>query len=138
MGKLARFGVSLDQELLEKFDEFIRGKGYPNRSKAIGDLIGDFIVSEEWRGKRNVVGVLVLVYDHRKRGVVDKLLNIQHEHHESIFATMHVHLNEDNCLEVIVARGKPDGLKKLADRMVSIKGVKYGRIIKATTGKLLA
>ena len=138
MGRIARFGISLDRELLERFDEFIKEKGYTNRSKAIGDLMRSFIVSEEWGKGGEVVGVMVLVYDHHKRGVVDKLIDVQHDLQELVSSTMHVHLDEDNCLEVVVARGKPDELKTLADRMISMKGVKYGRIIKATTGKLLA
>ncbi len=132
---ISRFGVSLDSELLRDFDRLIARKGYRNRSEAIRDLIRESLVQEEWRGEGPVVGVVTIVYSHDKREIVDALTDLQHLHYENIVSSMHVHLDEENCLEVIIVRGRAGDVRTLADRLISTKGIKHGRLITTTTGK---
>lgn len=116
---LLRFGVSLDKILLERFDSLIERKGYSNRSEAIRDLIRDSLVGEEWEeGSRQVVGTITIVYSHDTRELMDKLTDLQHNFYSSIISTMHVHLDEHNCLEVLVVRGKGRDVKKIGDRLI--------------------
>lgn len=135
--KVSRFGVSLPQQLLESFDLIIGGKGYSNRSEAIRDLIRNFIVEEEWKGESDVVGSLTLVYDHDVRGVTDKLTEMQHRFHGNIISSMHVHLDEHNCMEVLVIAGKAQDVKKIADNLIAAKGVKHGKLVMTTKGENL-
>ena len=132
---ISRFGVSLDSELLRDFDRLIARKGYRNRSEAIRDLIRESLVQEEWRGEGPVVGVVTIVYSHEKREIVDALTDLQHLYYENIVSSMHVHLDEENCLEVIIVRGRAGDVRTLADRLISTKGIKHGRLITTTTGK---
>ena len=133
---LVRFGVSLEKDLLGQFDKYCSERAYPNRSEAIRDLIRDALVKGEW-GKTGaaVTGVITLVYDHHKRELVDNLISIQHDCHGMILASQHVHLNHDNCLEVIIVNGKPDLIQGLASNLRSAKGVKHGELVMTTTGK---
>ncbi len=135
MAKLTRFGVSLDDDLLKQFDVLIKKTGYANRSEAIRDLIRDRLVDQEWEeGKQDVIGVLGLVYDHEKRELTENLNAIQHEHVHTTIASTHIHLDHDNCLEVIILRGKSHIVRKVADNLLSTKNVKHGRLILTTTG----
>jgi len=130
MGKLSRFGVSIDSDLLDRFDSFIKDKGYENRSEALRDLIRDRLVdSVVVGGNGSVVGTVTLIYDHHTRLLPEKLTDLQHEHHEIIISTLHAHLDHENCLEVIVLRGKSRDVQKLADRLISTKGVWHGRLV---------
>ena len=130
MGKLSRFGVSIDSDLLDRFDLFIGDKGYENRSEALRDLIRDRLVaSVVVGGNGSVVGTVTLIYDHHTRLLPEKLTDLQHEHHEIIISTLHAHLDHENCLEVIVLRGKSRDVQKLADRLISTKGVWHGRLV---------
>jgi len=135
MSQIKRFGVSLEKELSEKFEALMVRKGYKNRSEAIRDLIRGDLVKKEWARGREVAGVVTLVYDHHKRELVSHLTDIQHEFHHLIISTQHIHLDHDNCLEVIITKGKPDKVQALAERLRSTKGVKYGLLNMATTGK---
>ena len=105
MAELIRFGVSMDGELLARFDELIREQGYANRSEAIRDLVRERLVRAEWEAGAEVVGVITLLYDHHKRELTDRLIELQHHHHDLVIATLHVHLNEANCLEILAVRG---------------------------------
>lgn len=135
MGKLTRFGVSLPCDLVESFDKGIRGKGYKTRSEAIGDLMRDFLVDAQWgRGDDSVVGTVTIVYDHEKHGLADTLTGLQHEHHHAIVCTTHIHMDEHNCLEVLVVRGSTDEVRKIADRLISTTGVKHGKLVCSSTG----
>ncbi len=130
MDNTKRFGVSVPPDLLEKFDEKIEKKMYSNRSEAIRDLIRDFLVEEKWESSaEEVYGSLTLVYDHEKKGISDKLTEIQHEDHTHIVSTMHIHLDEHNCMETLAIKGKPQGIKHIADRLISTKGVKHGKLM---------
>ena len=135
MSELARIGVAIDDELLSKFDDLIGRRGYTNRSEAFRDLIRDELVRKEWESPdSNVVGTVTLVYDHHVRMLNEKLTDLQHEYHRSILSTLHVHLDHDNCLEVLVVRGKAGVVKKIADALISTKGVKHGRLTITTAG----
>ncbi len=135
MSELIRFGVSLDKELLGKFDGLIKAEKYPNRSEAFRDLIREKLVKEEWMGQKEVAGTITLVYDHHKRDLLNSLVDIQHDFHHLIIANQHIHLDHNNCLEIIVVKGSPEKIQKLADRLRSAKGVKHGQLTATTTGK---
>ena len=137
MSDIIRFGVSLEKELLEKFDKLSKEKQYPNRSEAIRDLIREELVKKEWVEGKEVAGAITLVFDHHKRELMNTLTDIQHDFYQLIISSQHVHLDHDNCLEIIVVRGKPRGVKELADKLRATKGVKYGSLSIATTGKEL-
>lgn len=137
MSDIIRFGVSLEKELLEKFDILIKDKKYSNRSEAIRDLIRENLVKREWVEGKEVAGAITLVFDHHKRELVSILTDIQHDFHKLIISSQHIHLDHDNCLEIIVVRGKPTEVRELADKLRATKGVKYGSLSIATTGKEL-
>ena len=129
MEKIVRFGVSLEPELLKKFDKLIRKKGYASRSEAIRDLIRDETVKQSFENENeDVVGTLTIVYDHDASNVTNKLLDVQHAHHKNSLSTMHLHLDEHNCLEVIVVSGTIKDVQSIADSITSIKGVKHGQL----------
>ncbi len=137
MSEIVRFGVSLEKELLDKFDRLIKEKKYPNRSEAIRDLIRENLVKREWVEGKEVAGAITLVFDHHKRDLVNTLTDIQHDFHPLIISSQHIHLDYDNCLEIIVVKGKPGEVRELSDKLRSTKGVKYGALSIATTGKEL-
>lgn len=129
MEKVTRIGISLEPKLLKKFDELIRKKGYSNRSEAIRDLIREGIVKEKWEDEdAEVIGTITIVYDHHHTNATKKLLEVQHDHLATIASTTHVHIDEHNCLEVLILEGKSAQIKKLADEIISIKGVKHGKL----------
>ena len=130
MSDTTRFGVSVPVDLLEKFDEKIDEKMYTNRSEAIRDLIRDFLVKEKWEGsEEEVYGSLTLVFDHEKKGIADKLTELQHQDHTHIVSTMHIHLDEHNCMETMAIKGKPKDIKNISDKLISTKGVKHGKLM---------
>jgi CopG family nickel-responsive transcriptional regulator len=136
MEELARFGVSIPKDLLEAFDEYIRRKHYANRSEAIRDLIRQKLVEEEWReSKEEVAGVITYLYDHHKRELVDKLMDIQHDYFERIITTQHIHVDHHRCLEVILVKGKANEIKELADKIQALKGVLHLNLTLTTLGK---
>ncbi len=138
MGKLVRFGVSLDEGLLEQFDPFIERLGYKSRSEAIRDLIRERLVAEEWKSARGpAMGVLSLVYSHEVRELSKKLTDIQHHHLGVILSTTHIHMDEHNCLEVVILKGSAREIQEVAGRLLSAKGVKHGKLITTTTGRHL-
>ena len=133
-----RFGVSLDSILLDRFDGLIGKKGYVNRSEAIRDLIRDSLVEEEWESSTaETVGSITIVYSHDTRELTDALTDLQHHFCDTILSSMHVHLDEHNCLEVIALRGKAKDIKEIADRLIGKKGVKHGKLTVTTSGKHL-
>ncbi len=135
-GGLVRFGVAVNEKILADFDRAIAEQGYENRSEAIRDLIRAHLVEREWdKGDEEVVGTVTLVYDHHGRGLGEYLTDIQHDHQPLVVSTVHVHLDHDNCLEVLVVRGKSRDVRMLADRLTSVKGVKHGKLTTTSTGK---
>jgi CopG family nickel-responsive transcriptional regulator len=130
MGNLSRIGVSIDSGLLRRFDSFITDQGYENRSEAFRDLIRDRLIgSVIVAANAFVVGTVTLIYDHHTRLLPEKLTDLQHENHEIIISTLHAHLDHESCLEVVVLRGKSRDVQKLADRLISTKGVQHGRLV---------
>ena len=138
MSELSRIGVAIDSDLLVKFDDLIARRGYTNRSEAFRDLIRDELVEKEWESpESSVVGTVTLVYDHHVRLLNEKLTDMQHDNHRSILSTLHVHLDHDNCLEVLVVKGKAGAVRRIADALISTKGVKHGRLTITTSGAAL-
>ncbi len=138
MTDLTRFGISIDERLLTRFDEMINNKGYVNRSEAIRDLIRAALVEEEWGdANQETVATVTLVYDHHTRDLADKLTEHQHSHHEEIISTLHIHLDLQHCLEVVVIKGQASRVKRIADELIGTKGVKHGKLVATTTGQNL-
>ena len=135
MSKLFRFGISLDKELLDEFDRLIHEKNYTNRSEAFRDLIRQELIKKEWAKGKEIAGAITLIYDHHKRELLNKLANIQHDFQKLIISTQHIHLDHNNCLEIVVVKGNPKDAQKLADILRSIKGVKHAGLNMSTTGK---
>ena len=127
---LVRTGVALDSNLLKRFDRFIRGEGYDNRSEAFRDLIRDRLNDASLQsGETFVVGAVTLIYDHHSRLLPDKLMELQHEYHEAIISTVHSHLDHDMCLEVVVVKGKLKRAQELGSRLIGLKGVQHGKLV---------
>ena len=136
MQKTVRFTVSISPDLLERFDEAIKEKAYTNRSKAIRDLIVDFVVGREWEGSDGeVMGSLTLLYDHEAGGLLEKLTDIQHKKHDNIISTMHLHIDQHNCMEILALKGYPNEIREVADRLISCRGVKHGKLVMNTMGR---
>lgn len=137
--ELMRVGISLPENLLNKFDEIILQRGYSSRSEGVRDAIRSYIVNFEWmsdvQGER--VGVITIVYSHSQRGLEDNLTEIQHEFGTLIQSSLHVHLDHDNCLEVVVLRGEGQDVRKAAEKMMSLKGVKHVKLTTTSLGKEL-
>lgn len=137
MAKLTRFSVSLDDALVRKFDAQIKKQGYPTRSKAVADLIRGSLVKQEWGTDKEVVAAIIMVYEHHKPELLTKLTHIQHEFHRLVISTQHVHLDHDNCLEIVVARGRRRKVEALGSRLKATKGVKFASVAAASTGKAI-
>ncbi|MBN1613568.1 MAG: nickel-responsive transcriptional regulator NikR [Deltaproteobacteria bacterium] len=139
MSELARFGVSLEKELLDKFDSLIRQRNYSNRSEALRDLIRQELVKKAWQaGDGEVAGAITFVYDHHGRALLNKITDIQHGFQDIIISTQHIHLDHDNCLEIVAVKGKPARLQRLADMLKSLKGVRHGILSMSSTGTEMA
>ncbi len=137
MSGLIRFGISLDKELSERFDELIRRKAYTNRSEALRDLIRQDLVEQEWLHGSEVAGAITLIYNHHKRELLNKITDIQHDFQNSIISAQHIHLDHHNCLEIIAVKGNPTEVQKLASMLKAVKGVKHSTLSMSTTGKAL-
>jgi CopG family nickel-responsive transcriptional regulator len=135
MGNLVRTGLSLERELLARFDAAIRRKGYQNRSEAIRDLIREHLVEEAAEENKVIVGTLTMVYDHHQPNLSAKLIEAQHAAASKVLAATHVHLDHHHCLEVIILKGRSGEVKSLADWILSLRGVKHGQLSVTTTGK---
>ena len=136
--EIKRFGVSMEPGLLDRFDGYIREHAYTNRSEAIRDLIRRALVQEEWAHDRETVGAITIVYDHHVPELAMKINDLQHDFAGEVVASMHVHLDHDHCMEVIVARGRAMDIKKLADQLTAARGVLHGTLTGATAGPFKA
>lgn len=134
MSNLVRFGVSLERDLLKRFDQRNREKRYTNRSEALRDLIREDLVKKEWQENKEVSGAITLIYDHHKRELLDKITDIQHDFQKLIISTQHIHLDYDNCLEIVAIRGKSKDAQRLAETLRAIKGVKHGTLSMSGAG----
>ena len=135
MAELVRTGISLERQLLDRFDRIIRKKGYKNRSEAIRDLVRDYAVAEDVEENRTVVGTLTMVYNHHRPKLSERLIQVQHHARGKVLATTHVHLDHRNCLEVVIMKGPSSDMKHLADQILSLRGVKHGKLVLTTQGK---
>jgi CopG family transcriptional regulator, nickel-responsive regulator len=127
--KVRRFGVSIEESLLQQLDAYVKEKKFANRSRAIRHLIGTSLVRQKWDHNREVAGAIVLVYDHKRRNITGTTTREQHEHHHLILSVQHVHLDHDLCLETIAVKGKARQLIMLADTLISTKGIKHGELV---------
>ncbi|MDR3205754.1 MAG: nickel-responsive transcriptional regulator NikR [Candidatus Methanoplasma sp.] len=124
MDGVTRIGVSLEPELLKEFDKIISKKGYVSRSEAIRDLVRDSLAENEWKNDKEFMsGVIVMIYDHGVTGIGEKLTAMQHGRMQNISTTIHVHLDHDRCMEVLIAEGELGQLKLMTNDISSIKGV---------------
>jgi len=135
MSDLVRFGVSIEDNLLKKFDQLISKRGYSTRSEALRDLIRQELVKKEWEENQDVAGTITFIYDHHKRGLSSQLTDLQHDHQDTIISTQHIHLDHHNCLEIIAVRGKASEVQELANVLRSVKGVRHGALSMTSTGK---
>lgn len=127
----------MEGSLLAKFDQYVKQKGYENRSKAIRDLVRDALVQQTWEENEKIVaGSILLFYNHHHRNLLDEMINIQHDAHDLIIATTHFHLNHDSCLELIVVKGRVKDIQSLKDKLTSLKGVTYGKFTVAPIEQL--
>jgi CopG family transcriptional regulator, nickel-responsive regulator len=133
-----RFGISLSEKLMNRFDVYLKEKGYVNRSEALRDLIRNALVQEEWEDLENeTVASLTLLYDHNSNDISDRLSDIQHLHHNIIISSLHVHLDENNCLEILVLKGMAKHIKELSEALIGARGVRHGGLVRTTKGENL-
>ena len=131
-----RFSISLPGSLAKQLDRMATEKGYDSRSLAVADMIRAHLVEHQQQfGDKEIAGTITLLYDHHKQHVQAALTDIQHDHHEVILAVLHVHLDHQNCMEVLAARGKAAIVQRIADELIAAKGVKHGKLTVTSTGK---
>ncbi len=136
MGGTIRFGISLDSDLLEKFDRVCEERNYPTRSEAIRDLIRNELVQKEWQDQnQEVAGTLTLVYDHHQSDLAQKMIEIQHGALDVIVSTLHVHIDHRNCMEVLILKGAVKNINDISQRLTATRGIKHGKLSLSTTGK---
>jgi CopG family nickel-responsive transcriptional regulator len=126
---VSRFGVSLETDLLEALDNYVGENNFPNRSQAIRHLIERNLVEKKWQCNRMVAGAVILVYDHHKRELGNRMADIQHEYHNEILAVQHFHLSHETCLEIVAVKGQAHRLTELADKLIPLKGVRHGKLV---------
>jgi CopG family nickel-responsive transcriptional regulator len=128
--KVIRFGVSIEPDLVKKFDKITKKEGYTNRSEAIRDLIRRNLITEENKDpEAKAIGTLTMIYDHHTGNLTNRLLDLQHDHTNEILTTTHIHIDHHNCLEVLVLKGKAGSIQKLADNIKALKGIKHGELV---------
>ncbi len=138
MAGVTRFSISIESDLLRRFLKLAKKHGWSNRSEALRNLMREALVREEWASDAEIVGTITIVYDHHKRELTDRLTSIQHDHHHAVLAATHIHLDHDNCLEMIAVRGTASEVQKIADQLMNTRGVKHGKISATTTGRRLS
>ncbi|MGA2330862.1 MAG: nickel-responsive transcriptional regulator NikR [Syntrophales bacterium] len=134
MSKIIRFGVSLEEALLHNFDNLIKRRKYTNRSEAIRDLIRQELLKKDLEDDREVAGAITFLYDHHQRDLLNKIIDVQHDHQYIIQSSQHIHLDHHNCLEIVAVKGNSGKVKKLADTLKALKGVKHGSLSVSGTG----
>lgn len=129
MSDVERISLAIDAPLLERFDQLIGRAGHTNRSEAIRDLVRERLAQRDLDDDELAVATVTLVYDHKKRALSDRLIEVGHDHHEEVIANLHVHLDRVNCLEVVVLRGRVQELRHVAEHLIGMKGVKHGQLV---------
>jgi len=137
VGKVVRFSVSIEEDLIRDFDALCRERGWSNRSEAVRDAIRRQLVEQEWAAGEEVAGVITLLFDHHRPGLAERLTEIQHHALAAVVSTTHVHVDEHNCLEVIIVKGEAREIERLAHEMIGLRGVKHGELTGTSTGKTL-
>jgi CopG family nickel-responsive transcriptional regulator len=130
---VSRFGVSLEEDLLKALDKYVTENNFANRSQAVRHLIEKNIVEKKWQCNNVVAGAIALLYEHQKKEISTKSNDIQHEYFDVILSAQHYHLNHDMCLEIIVVKGTANKLTELSDKLISIKGIKHGKLVMSKT-----
>ena len=130
---ITRFGVSLDEEILKAFDQYVSENNFANRSQAIKKIFENSLVEKKWRDNQLVAGAIVMLYDHHKGDITNRLNDLQHDYFEVILSTQHFHLNHDNCLEIIAVKGTANILTELADKLIGMKGIIHGKLVMSAT-----
>jgi len=130
---VTRFGVSLESELLEALDDYVKENNFPNRSQAIRQLIERNLVERKWQCNHQVAGAITLVYDHHKRDLGRKITDIQHDYFQEILAVQHFHLSHETCMEIIAVKGQASRLTELSDKLISQKGIQHGKLVMTKT-----
>jgi CopG family nickel-responsive transcriptional regulator len=136
MSDIIRFGISLEKALLANFDNLIKRRKYTNRSEAIRDLIRQELLKKELEEDREVAGAITFIYDHHQRDLLNKIIDVQHDHQDIIQSSQHIHLDHHNCLEIVAVKGNYGRVSKLADTLKALKGVKHGSLSMSGTGKI--
>ncbi len=126
---VVRFSVSLEEELLKELDDYIKDNNFANRSQGLRYLIEKNIVEKKWQCNNIVAGAVVMIYDHHKKEILARSNDIQHDYFDVILSSQHYHLNHDICLEIIAVKGKANILTELADKLISIKGIRHGKLL---------
>ena len=130
---VTRFGVSLESELLDALDNYVKENNFPNRSQAIRQLIERNLVERKWQCNHQVAGAITLVYDHHKRDLGRKITDIQHDYFQEILAVQHFHLSHETCMEIIAVKGQASRLTELSDKLISLKGIEHGKLVMTKT-----
>lgn len=137
MSKVTRISISVEEELIEKFDDYSTKQGFPTRSEAIKNLIREVLIKDEWTKGTHIAGAISMVFDHHKSQMVQKLLSVEHDFCQEIQCSQHVHLDHQNCMEIIVVRGKRERIEALLQQLRQIKGLKHLVLTMSTTGEHL-
>jgi CopG family nickel-responsive transcriptional regulator len=136
MSEIVRFSVSMEADLLDDFDRYCKEGKFATRSEAVRQLVRDTLTAHAWESDaQDAAATLTLVYDHHRTHLSDRLLALQHRHTDMVVSTMHIHLDHDNCLEVIVLRGRAGALQKMAAELRGLKGIQKGQLVLAKTGE---
>lgn len=130
---VVRFSVSLEEELLKELDQFAIDNSFANRSQALRHLIEKNIVEKKWHCNNMVAGAIIMIYDHHKKDISSRSNDIQHNYFDVILSSQHYHLSHDICLEIIAVKGFANKLTELSDKLISIKGIKHGKLIMSKT-----
>lgn len=130
---VVRFGVSLDRSIMDELDQYVQNNKFSNRSQAIRSLVEKYAVEHKWQCDNMVAGAIVIVYDHHKRNIDNEINEVQHQYHNLILSSHHVHLDHHTCLETIAVQGKASELTSLADRIISLKGIHHGKLVMTRT-----
>ena len=136
MSDIVRFGISLESELLDNFDNLIKRRKYTNRSEAIRDLIRQELLKQDLEEDREVAGAISFIYDHHQRNLLNRIIDVQHDYQDIIQSSQHVHLDHHNCLEIVAVKGNSKKVNKLSDTLRSLKGVMHGSLSMSGTGKI--
>ena len=126
---VARFGVSLESDLLEALDHYVAANNIPNRSQAIRQLIERNIVEKKWQCNNIVAGAIILIYNHNKRDLTAKIADIQQHYYKEILAAQHFYFTQELCFELIAVKGQSYRLTELSDKLIALKGIQHGKLV---------